>query len=72
MKCYETVKKETISKYIFNLPCILKNEHQTELQTNKQHQIKTENMGLQQQICLQKTTERDLLVIAMNQFAGHG
>ena len=28
--------------------------------------------GLQQQIRLRNTTERDVLVIAVNQFAGHG
>ena len=52
--CYETVKKETISKHTFHqanygshlttcTSSILKNKHQTELQTDEQHQIETKN-----------------------------
>ena len=54
------------------LKSILKKEHQTELQTDEQHQIETKTRRLQQQIRLQKTTEQDILVIAVNQFARHG
>ena len=72
--CYETVKKKTTSKHTFHkvnygshlstcTSSILKNEHQTELQTDEQH-IETKSMG--------KATRRDVPVIAMNQFAGHG
>ena len=54
--CYETVKKKTVSKHTFHLvnygshlsTCMsstLKNEHQTELQTDEQHQIETKNTG---------------------------
>ena len=61
--------------HIFLLIClksIFKKEHQTELQTDEQHQIETKARGLQQQIRLRKTRERDILVIAVNQFARHG
>ena len=54
--CYETVKKETISKHTFHqandeshlstsTSSILKNQHQTELQTDEQRQIETKNTG---------------------------
>ena len=33
---------------------------------------KLKTRGLQQQVRRRKTTERDVLVIAVNQFAGHG
>ena len=50
------LKKEAISKHTFRqvnygshlstcMLSILKNEHQTELHTDEQHQIKTKNMG---------------------------
>ena len=42
-------------------------------QTNEQHQIETKNMGAATaDIHLRKTKEEDVLVIAVNQFAGHG
>ena len=65
------VKKETIYKHTFHLvnygshlstckSSILKNEHQTELQTDEQHQVKTKNMGTATaDTRLRKTTERD-------------
>ena len=48
---------------------ILKNEHQTELHTDEQHQIKTKSM---EQIRLRKATERDVFVYRRESVAGHG
>ena len=56
MECVMKLKNETISENTFHwvnygshlstCTCsILKNEHQTELYTDEQHQIKTKNMG---------------------------
>ena len=56
--------------YVFHF----KNEHQTELHTDEQHQIKTKNTGTaiySRYVCVKLQNETSLW-IAVNQFAGHG